>query len=86
MTGGMPGGWSPEGCGGSWTGGPWAAWERCWAWSCCCCNKTTSERGRGSGTGWDVKASSNDVMPGRGTCPGMPQELPRSAAWKEKPH
>jgi len=40
VTGGMPGGCSPEGWGGSWTGGPWAAWERCWAWSCCCCQHT----------------------------------------------
>jgi len=71
VTGGMPGGWRPEGCGGSWTGGPWAAWERCWAWSCCCCNETTSEPGRGQrdrGREGGCEASSGAT--GRGT-PGV---------------
>ena len=36
VTGGIPGGWRPDGWGGSWTGGPCVAWERCCAWSCCC--------------------------------------------------
>lgn len=43
VTGGIPGGWRPDGWGGNWTGGPCVAWERCWAWSCCCCNEVGGE-------------------------------------------
>lgn len=46
VTGGIPGGWRPDGWGGSWTGGPCVAWERCCAWSCCCCNEVGGEHGR----------------------------------------
>ncbi len=45
-TGGIPGGWRPEGWGGK-AMGPWAAWERCWAWSWCCCGETYNEWARG---------------------------------------
>lgn len=48
VTGGIPGGWRPDGWGGSWTGGPCVAWERCCAWSCCCCNEVGGEHGRAS--------------------------------------
>lgn len=46
VTGGMPGGCRPEGWGGSWTGGPWAAWERCCAWSCCCCKSAETQKNK----------------------------------------
>ena len=49
VTGGIPGGWRPDGWGGSWTGGPCVAWERCCAWSCCCCNEVGGEHGQGPG-------------------------------------
>ena len=49
VTGGRPGGCRPEGWGGSWTGGPWAAWERCCAWSCCCCKQMQRDRRQDGG-------------------------------------
>lgn len=50
VTGGIPGGWRPDGWGGNWTGGPCVAWERCCAWSCCCCNEVGGEHsGEGAG-------------------------------------